>query len=349
MSYITKVENWLQTHTYELDDFMKLDNLQKLKDSKGYSVAVVIPTLEEEGTIGNVLECLTTRLMKEYSIINELVVIDGGSKDKTQLICEQYSELVSFQQQSNILSSVCNYRGKGEALWKSLYVTKSDIIIYVDSDIKNFDERFVVGILGPLLINDSAKFVKGYYRRPYISGSGTRTNEGGRVTELCARPLLNILYPELSGFIQPLGGEYGGYRNVLENINYTSGYGVEVQTLIEMLEKHGLESMAQCNLIERQHRHQPINSLSKMSSAIMQTILKRHLDKSNLNSGILIKNLMKENNEFVKSRSEDQIHCNCSGEDISNDNFKFAMINETVLPNMSEIRQLMTSSDMNLQ
>ena len=222
-------------------------------------------------------------------------------------------------------------------------------IIYVDSDIKNFDERFVVGILGPLLINDSAKFVKGYYRRPYISGSGTRTNEGGRVTELCARPLLNILYPELSGFIQPLGGEYGGYRNVLENINYTSGYGVEVQTLIEMLEKHGLESMAQCNLIERQHRHQPINSLSKMSSAIMQTILKRHLDKSNLNSGILIKNLMKENNEFVKSRSEDQIHCNCSGEDISNDNFKFAMINETVLPNMSEIRQLMTSSDMNLQ
>jgi glucosyl-3-phosphoglycerate synthase len=340
MSYITKVESWLKTNTYELDQFMKLDELEKLKNNKGYSVAVVIPTLEEEGTIGSVLDCLTQKLMLKHKIIDELVVIDGGSKDATPELCKLYDPIVSFHQQSNILSEICNHRGKGEALWKSLFVTKSDIVIYVDSDIKNFDERFVVGILGPLLVNDNTKFVKGYYKRPYISGNGIRTNEGGRVTELCARPLLNILYPELSGFIQPLGGEYGGFRSVLENINYTSGYGVEVQTLIEMLETHGLDSMAQCNLIERQHRHQPINSLSKMSSAIMQTILKRHLNKDNLNSGILIKNLMKENNEFVKSRSEEQLHCNCSGEDMENENFKYAYINETVLPHMSEIRKL---------
>ena len=107
-----------------------------------------------------------------------------------------------------------------------------------------------------------------------------------------------------------------------------------------MLENHGLDSMAQCNLIERQHRHQPINSLSKMSSAIMQTILKRHLNKNNLNSGILIKNLMKENNEFIKSRSSDQLHCNCSGEDMENENFKYAYINETVLPHMNHIRKI---------
>ncbi len=339
MSYITKVESWLKNNTYELEKFMDLQSLEILKKKNGYSVAVVIPTLEEEGTIGFVLECMIEKLIYKYKIIDELVVIDGGSKDKTKEICYNFNEVL-FYDQNNILKNISRNKGKGEALWKSLYVTKSDIIIYVDSDIKNFDERFVVGILGPLLYNDQIKFVKGFYKRPYIGSEGSITNEGGRVTELCARPLLNILYPELSGFIQPLGGEYGGYRNILENIKYTSGYGVEVQTLIEIYEKFGLDSIAQCNLIERQHRHQPINSLSKMSSAILQTILRRHLDSNILNSGIFIKNLIKENNKFVKSRSEEQLHCNCSGENLDNNNFKYANINETELPNMSEVKRL---------
>ena len=339
MSYITKVESWLKNNTYDLEKFMDLQSLEILKKKNGYSVAVVIPTLEEEGTIGFVLECMIEKLIYKYKIIDELIVIDGGSMDKTKEICNEFNEVL-FYNQNDILKNVSSNKGKGEALWKSLYVTKSDIIIYVDSDIKNFDERFVVGILGPLLYNDQIKFVKGFYKRPYIGSEGSVTNEGGRVTELCARPLLNILYPELSGFIQPLGGEYGGYRDILENVKYTSGYGVEVQTLIEIYEKFGLDSIAQCNLIERQHRHQPINSLSKMSSAILQTILRRHLDSNILNSGIFIKNLIKQNNKFIKSRSEEQLHCNCSGENLDNDNFKFAFINETELPNMSEVKKL---------
>ena len=339
MSYISKVESWLKNNTYELEQFMDLQNLEILKKKNGCSVAVVIPTLEEEGTIGLVLECMIEKLIYKYKIIDELIVIDGGSMDKTKEICYEFKEVL-FYNQNDILKNISSNKGKGEALWKSLYVTKSDIIIYVDSDIKNFDERFVVGILGPLLYNDQIKFVKGFYKRPYIGSEGSVTNEGGRVTELCARPLLNILYPELSGFIQPLGGEYGGYREILENVKYTSGYGVEVQTLIEIYEKFGLDSIAQCNLIERQHRHQPINSLSKMSSAILQTILRRHLDNNILNSGIFIKNLIKQNNKFIKSRSEEQLHCNCSGENLDNDNFKFAFINETELPNMSEVKRL---------
>ena len=339
MSYITKVESWLKNNTYDLEKFMDLQSLEILKKKNGCSVAVVIPTLEEEGTIGFVLECMIEKLIYKYKIIDELIVIDGGSMDKTKEICNEFNEVL-FYNQNDILKNISSNKGKGEALWKSLYVTKSDIIIYVDSDIKNFDERFVVGILGPLLYNDQIKFVKGFYKRPYIGSEGSVTNEGGRVTELCARPLLNILYPDLSGFIQPLGGEYGGYRDILENVKYTSGYGVEVQTLIEIYEKFGLDSIAQCNLIERQHRHQPINSLSKMSSAILQTILRRHLDSNILNSGIFIKNLIKQNNKFIKSRSEEQLHCNCSGENLDNDNFKFAFINETELPNMSEVKKL---------
>jgi glycosyltransferase involved in cell wall biosynthesis len=338
MTTLEKVENWLEQNTYQLDQFKDLANLAKLKTEKGYSVAVVIPTLEEEETVGNVLECLVTKLMKQYNIIDEMIIIDGGSKDGTKDACSLFSDYVTFYEQSDILRNVCNFNGKGEALWKSLYVTKSDIVIYIDSDIKNFDERFVTGILGPMLVNDDIKFVKGYYKRPYIAAEGMKSNEGGRVTELCARPLLNILYPELSGFIQPLGGEYGGFRDVLENIEYTSGYGVEVQSLIEILEKFGLDCIAQSNLIERIHRHQPINSLSKMSSAIMQTILRRHIDSTSLNNTILIKNLMKENSSFVKSRSEDLLHCNCAGKAISNENFKYVEINEHILPCMSKIR-----------
>lgn len=348
MSYLYNISNWLKTNTYELSDFSNLSKLENLKNNKNYKVSVVIPTLEEESTIETVLKYLIDKLIVNNKIIDELVVIDGGSKDNTiskiLALQKNYPNIIKLHNQDSILSQVCQYKGKGEALWKSLYVTEGDIVIYSDSDIKNFDERFIIGILGPLLISDKVKFVKGYYKRPFILSDNSKSNEGGRVTELSARPLLNMLYPELSGFIQPLGGEYGGFRNVLENIEFTSGYGVEVQTLIEVYEKYGLESLAQTNLIERVHRHQPINALSKMSSAIMQTILKRRLSVNDLNRGILIKNLSKENSNFVKSRTEGQSHCNCSGEDFTNDNFKFTLINENILPAMSKLKSELNSS-----
>ena len=333
--YIDKIGEWIKENTYGEHSYEDIPLLCKLKEEKGLKLSVVFPTLEEEGTIGDTLNLVIEKLIKSNKLIDELVVIDGGSKDNTKLICDQYSEYINFHLQSDILSEF-NYRGKGEALWKSLSVTKGDIIIFVDSDIKNFTERFITGILAPLLLNEDIKFVKGFYNRPYILSETNKSNEGGRVTELCARPLLNMLYPELSGFIQPLGGEYGGYRNVLENLDFTSGYGVEVQTLIEMLEKYGLSSMAQVNLVERVHRHQPINSLSKMSFAIMQTILKRNI-RRDLNKSILIKNLEKENSSFVKSRSEGQVHCNTSGYDMDNNYFKYASIDENILPSLNSL------------
>ena len=189
-----------------------------------------------------------------------------------------------------------------------------------------------------MLLDDNVKFVKGYYERPYIPKEGVKSYEGGRVTEICARPLLNMLYPDLSGFIQPLGGEYGGYRKVLENIEYTSGYSIEVQSLIEILENFGLDKIAQCNLIERQHRHQPINSLSKMSFAIMQTILSKNINRELCNT-IMIKNSKKENSDFVKSRSESLDHCNCHGNDMENDYFNYVDIKEVTLPKMSEVKK----------
>jgi glucosyl-3-phosphoglycerate synthase len=343
MSYLKHIEEWLKNNSYTLDDFSNLNKLEELKKNLNYKVSVVIPTLEEEDTIENVINYLIRKLVIQNKIIDEIVVIDGGSKDSTidkiLKLKENNPDEVKFFLQDDILPTICKHKGKGEALWKSLYVTEGDIIIYSDSDIKNFDERFVVGILGPLLVNNDIKFVKGYYNRPLITSNESKSNEGGRVTELCARPLLNVLYPELSGFIQPLGGEYGGFREVLEKVEYTSGYGVEVQTLIEIYEKFGLDVMAQTNLIERVHRHQPLNSLSKMSSAIMQTILKRKLSFNKLNSGILIKNVDQENTFFTKSRTDGQVHCNTGGEVFGNSNFKFANINETTLPQMANLKK----------
>ena len=188
----------------------------------------------------------------------------------------------------------------------------------------------IYGLVGPLIKND-IKFVKGFYERPLVINKDVKkSNEGGRVTELCARPILNLFYPELSGFIQPLGGEYGGYREVLENVHYMTGYGVEVNILIELYEKYGLNIMGQVDLLKREHRHQNINALTKMSFIIMNTILQRHIDTP-LNSNLLIKNFTQTIDENFKN--------NVSSDQVINDHF--LLIKDThdeMLPTIQHIK-----------
>jgi glucosyl-3-phosphoglycerate synthase len=166
-------------------------------------------------------------------------------------------------------------RGKGEALWKSLLVTKGDIIAWVDTDIVNIHPRFIYGVVGPLLLNPNIQFVKGFYRRPLRVNGKTQAGGGGRVTELTARPLLNLFYPELSGVIQPLSGEYAGRRESLEKAVFFSGYGVETGLLIDIFEGYGLRAIAQVDLLERIHHNQELEALGKMSFAIIQTVLRK--------------------------------------------------------------------------
>ena len=336
MENLNSIENWLDKNTYDYSIFSDLDYIESELRKKNLSVSVIIPTLEEESTIEYILNIIIKKLYEKNKIVDEIIVIDGGSKDKTIDICKKYNKYIKIFNQKDIHEEI-NNGGKGEALWKSLFVCKGDIVVYIDSDIKDFTERFIVGIIGPMLFNDDIKFVKGYYNRPLINSENVKSNEGGRVTELCARPLLNLLYPDLGGFVQPLGGEYGGYRDVLENIKFTSGYGVEVQLLIEIYKKYGIKSMGQTNLYERIHRHQPINSLSKMSSAIMKTILKKWINEESLNDSILIKNILKENSEYVKARSSNHLHCNCEGKNID-DNFKYVEIKENELSEYSSLK-----------
>jgi glucosyl-3-phosphoglycerate synthase len=186
-----------------------------------------------------------------------------------------------------------SYRGKGEALWKSLYVLKGDLIIWIDTDIKNIHPGFVYGLVGPLLNEPEIKYVKGFYRRPIKLDGKTYAEGGGRVTELTARPLFNLFFPELSGLIQPLAGEYGGRREVLEQLPFFIGYGVETGLLIDLLSQFGLQAIAQVDLEERIHRNQSLSALSQMAFAIIQVFMQRLEEKNRIR-------LLEEVNQSMK-------------------------------------------------
>jgi len=212
-------------------------------------------------------------LMQKVPLLDEIVLIDSNSTDRTREIAAKEEVPVYIHQQ--LLERLGARRGKGEALWKSLLVTKGDIIVWIDTDIVNIHPRFVYGIIGPLLRNPQIQFVKGYYRRPLRVGAKMQVGGGGRVTELTARPLLNLFYPELSGVVQPLSGEYAGRREALEQATFFSGYGVETGLLIDVYERYGLGAIAQVDLLERIHHNQHLEALSKMSFAIIQTVMRK--------------------------------------------------------------------------
>jgi glucosyl-3-phosphoglycerate synthase len=189
---------------------------------------------------------------------------------------------VATVQHADILPEMGTFAGKGEALWKSLAVTGGDIVVWIDSDITGIHPKFVYGLVGPLLTQPHIGFVKGFYRRPLNLGGQLLTTGGGRVTELTARPLINLFYPELSGLVQPLAGEMAGRRDVLEAVPFFTGYGVETGLLIDILERFGLRSIAQADLEFRVHRNQTLLSLSKMAFAIVQVVVKRLGDQGRL-------------------------------------------------------------------
>jgi len=267
------VDKWFAENTFRADEFSDLDQLMALKEKQGSTISLALPALNEEETVGKVISTIKNALMDQVPLLDEILLIDSNSTDRTRQIAEAIGIPVFIHQH---LLPECGVRfGKGEALWKSLLVTKGDIIAWIDTDIVNIHPRFVYGILGPLLLNRNIQFVKGFYRRPLKVGNKMQAGGGGRVTELTARPLLNLFYPELSGVIQPLSGEYAGRRESLEKAVFFSGYGVETGLLIDIFEQHGLRSIAQVDLEERIHHNQELEALSKMSFAIIQTVLRK--------------------------------------------------------------------------
>lgn len=271
------VDKWFAENTFHSREFANLEQLAALKEEQGLTISLGLPALNEEKTVGKVIQTVKTALMDEVALLDEVVLIDSGSIDYTREIAADLGIPVYIHQE--ILPQYGAYHGKGEALWKSLYVLKGDIIAWIDTDIANIHPRFVYGILGPLLRNPRIQYVKGFYRRPLRRGDRVIAGGGGRVTELTARPLINLFFPELSGLIQPLSGEYAGRRETLEQIPFFTGYGVEIGLLIDILEIFGLRGIAQVDLQERIHRNKPLQDLSPMAFAIIQVVVRRLEDR----------------------------------------------------------------------
>ena len=268
-----RVDRWFAESNFSHQEFGDLGRLTALKERQGLTISLVLPTLDEAETIGPIVRKARRELMERYGFVDELLVIDSASTDETVRIATEEGARVI--QHADVLPGYGSFRGKGEALWKSLYATSGDLIAWCDTDIRDWHPRFVYGTLGPLLAEPRLGYVKGYYQRPIVEGGVLKEGGGGRVTELVARPLINLFYPELSGLIQPLSGEYAGRRTLLESIPFFTGYAVEIGHLIDIAERLGLDGIGQVDLDVRVHRNQELEGLSRMSFVILQAAMKR--------------------------------------------------------------------------
>jgi glucosyl-3-phosphoglycerate synthase len=235
----------------------------------GHTVSVVLPALDEEPTVGDIVAGLR-RLAERTGLIDEILVIDSGSVDETAKVAAEAGAVVWHRDE--ILPDLGSRPGKGEVLWKSLHVASGDLLVFVDADLTEFGEHYITGLLGPLLADDATLLVKAFYDRPLLDLSAAG---GGRVTELMARPLLGALRPELAGVVQPLAGECAARRSLLETLPFAAGYGVETALLLDTVAAHGLEAVAQVDLGQRVHGHQDTAALGRMAATILHTVLRR--------------------------------------------------------------------------
>ncbi|MER7682201.1 glucosyl-3-phosphoglycerate synthase [Streptomyces sp. NPDC096934] len=261
---LKEVERWLGTRSWSVAD-RPLHRIMSAKRASGSTVSVVLPALNEEETVGEIVAAIRADLMRRVPLVDEIVVVDSGSTDRTSEVAAAAGARVVHRDE--ILPRIPAVPGKGEVLWRSLLVTSGDIVCFIDADLREFSSDFVSGIVGPLLTDPGVHLVKGMYDRPLAGAAG----QGGRVTELMARPLLNMHWPQLAGFVQPLGGEYAARRSLLERLPFPVGYGVELGMLVDALHLVGLDALAQVDVGERIHRHQDGQALGRMSAAIYRT------------------------------------------------------------------------------
>jgi glucosyl-3-phosphoglycerate synthase len=278
-----------------------VDALLLAKRRGGHRISVVLPARNEETTVGVLVRDLVARWVDGVRLVDEVVVVDSNSTDATAEVARAAGADVVAA--GDVLPSYGDRPGKGEALWKSLAATTGDLVVFMDSDLLGDVDHYVPGLLGPLLLDPRTDYVKGCYTRPLTVDGQHHPAGGGRVTELTARPLLNALWPELAGFVQPLGGEYAGRRSVLEQVPFVSGYGVEVGLLVDLLHVCGLGGLAQVDLGTRTHSHQTDAALGKMAGQIVSTVLTRaergRTGRSRLEPGGLLTQFAHDGSGFV--------------------------------------------------
>jgi len=261
-----RAEAWFRRRTSCWQDW-PVEQLLEVKQRDGTRISVVIPARNEERTVAGVVGPLLKALVTDAPLVDELVVIDSDSTDATARAASDAGAVV--YRARDIAPGLGARQGKGEALWKSLLVTEGDVLVFADADLTRWGPHFVTGLLGPLLADPGVLLVKGFYARIRTEADGSVSADGGRVTELVARPLLSLWWPELAGVVQPLAGEWAARRHLMESLAVPVGYGVELAALLDTASRHGLDALAQVDLGSRAHRHQADHDLAVMAAELL--------------------------------------------------------------------------------
>jgi glucosyl-3-phosphoglycerate synthase len=285
---------WLDRQTSRWQDW-PVAELAEAKRRAGVTVSVVIPARNEERTVASVVTGIAS-LMRETGLVDELVVMDSDSADQTSAVAARAGATVYRARE--VAPELGTFPGKGEALWKSLLVTSGDLLVFVDADLTHWGPHFVTGLLGPLLADERVMLVKGFYERLYDGGDGSVTADGGRVTELVARPLLSLWWPELTGVAQPLAGEWAARRELMRSLPIPVGYGIELAVLIDTAREHGLDAVAQVDLGRRGHKHQASHDLALMAAELMIVAERRRGTPEPVRARVELRQFVREDGEM---------------------------------------------------
>lgn len=272
-----RARSWHRGNTFTHGAF----SLERLAAERAASVSVCLPARNEARTIGTILERLLP--LREHGIVDQIVVVDH-STDATSEIARAHGAIVYDQEQ--LMPELGPVLGKGDAMWRAVPKLCGEVVCFLDADSENFGAHFACGLLGPILCEKRISLVKGFYRRPFRVGELTLPEGGGRVTELTARPLLNLFYPELAAIEQPLAGEIAVRRDLLESLPFVTGYGVDIALLLDAYARVGLEGLAQVDLDVRQNAHQPLRALGPMAYAVLHAVASRLQREGRLNGSL---------------------------------------------------------------
>jgi glucosyl-3-phosphoglycerate synthase len=277
--FVDAVE-WFGHRSYDYRQFSDLEKMGSRKGELGLTVSAILPCRNVADTVGGIIDEIHA-VNEQAPLVDQILAVNADSADGTaEVAASKGAEVYS---ENELLSDYGGTHGKGDAMWRSLSVARGDLIMFMDADTKGFKAQLVYGVLGPILYVPEVRFVKAAYRRPFKSHESVEVDGGGRVTELTAKPLFNLFYPELSGFVQPLAGEFVADKELFCSIPFLTGYAVETGIMIDVLKRVGLGAMAQVDLGTRQNRHQPLRDLSRMSYSVVRAVARRLRQEGRLN------------------------------------------------------------------
>ena len=277
--FVDAVE-WFGHRSYDYRQFSNLKEMARRKAELGLTVSAILPCRNVADTVGGIIDEIHA-VNERAPLVDQILAVNATSEDGTAEVAAARGAEV--YPENELLSHYGGTHGKGDAMWRSLSVARGDLIMFIDADTKDFKAQLVYGVLGPILYVPEVRFVKAAYRRPFKSHESVEVDGGGRVTELTAKPLFNLFYPELSGFVQPLAGEFVADRELFCSIPFLTGYAVETGIMIDVLKRVGLGAMAQVDLGTRQNRHQPLRDLSRMSYSVVRAVARRLRQEGRLN------------------------------------------------------------------